>query len=342
VALPFASALALALIASWRMGAWINAGSASLQFIAAGVLVWQVETAEARLAALTAFIAMVTSWSGRRDVAAALAEGSLSRRRARLHHAGCQLLIGGLQAATLAVRPMQAWLALVLAVAGAAAVTAAPRAAPAARAASRLIRHCSAGLVLALLGLLLLNEAPDEAAVLLLGYGALAGLVPLHAWMPGAAASVPAPAATMLALMANVPMLLFMRLPVPPGLLMGFGLASLLAAAAGLLSGLDAPRTISLAALAQLGVVVFAIGIGAREAASLQIMLLAVARSATLLGGEPLAWLVLSLLPLFALHLLAATAVAVSAWLIVPLAVGTLMTSLALIAWRPATAPAAR
>ncbi len=339
VGLPFASALVLALIASWRIGVWVNAGSASLQLIAAGSLAWQAGTAESALVVLTAFIAMATSWFGRRDIAAALAERLLSRRRARLYHVGYQVMVGGLQAATLAAEPMLTWFALVLAVAGAAAITAAPRPASAAKAASRLIRHCSAGLALALLGTLLLDLAPNEAAVFLLGYGALAGLVPLHAWLPGAAAVMPVPVAALVALMANVPLLLFMRLPVPPDLFIAFGLASQLTAAAGLFARLDAQRMISLAAIAQLGMIVFAIGAGTRQAAWLLMALLALARSAALQGRDPLAWLALALLPLFALSLLAASAVELSAWLVVPLAAGALMTTLALIERRPAAVP---
>jgi hydrogenase-4 component F len=339
VVLPFASALVLALIASWRIGGWVNAGSASLQFIATGVLMWQADTAASRVALLTTFVAMTTSWLDRRDTAAALAERLLSRRRARLYHVGCQVMIGGLQAATLASEPMRAWLALVFAVAGAAAITAAPRAESAARAASRLIRHCSAGLALALLGTLLLGLAQDAAAALLLGYGALAGLVPLHAWLPGAAASARPSGATMLALMANVPLLLLTQLPVSPDLLITFGLISLLAAGVGLFAGLDAPRTISLAAVAQLGMIVFAIGIGVRQAAWLHMALLTLARSAALRSQDACTWLALTLLPLFGLYLLAAPTVDFSAWLIAPLAVGALMTTLGLIEWRLKTVP---
>ena len=54
VALPFVSAMVLALVASWRIGAWINAASASLQFVVAFALAWRTGAAEAHLVLLTA------------------------------------------------------------------------------------------------------------------------------------------------------------------------------------------------------------------------------------------------------------------------------------------------
>lgn len=91
VALPFISAVALALVASWRIGAWINTGSASLQFVVAFALAWRTGVAEAHLVLLTSLVAMTVSWFDRRDVAAALAVRSLNRQRARFYHAGYQV-----------------------------------------------------------------------------------------------------------------------------------------------------------------------------------------------------------------------------------------------------------
>ena len=196
VALPFVTAAVLAAVASWRIGTWINAGSASLQFVVACLLVSRADAAETHLVLLTAFVAMTTSWFGRRDIAAALAARSLGRRRARLYHVGYQALIGAVQAATLAGDPILTWLALIVAVAAAATMTGAARGPAAATAASRLVLYGAIGLLLALLGTLLLDLAPDPASVfLLLGYGALAGLVPLHSWLANASAEGVAPAA---------------------------------------------------------------------------------------------------------------------------------------------------
>ena len=213
VALPFVSAAVLAMVASWRIAIWFNAGSASLQFVVAFALAWQVPTAATHLAVLTAFVAMTTSWFGRRDIAVSLAARSLNRQRIRRYHVGYQALIGAIQAAALADDLIVTWIALVVAVAASAAVTGAARGAAAAAAASTLVQHCAIGLLLALLGTLLLDLAPGAAGVfLLLGYGTVAGLVPLHSWQPNTAAEGVPPGAIVVAVLANVPLMLFMRL----------------------------------------------------------------------------------------------------------------------------------
>jgi hydrogenase-4 component F len=345
VALPFVTAAVLAVVASWRIGAWINAGSASLQVVAAGLLVSRAGAAAAHLVMLTAFVAMTTSWFGRRDIAASLAARSLGRRRARLYHVGYQALVGAIQAATLAADPILTWFALVVAVAAAAAVTGAARGPIAAAAASRLLLVCAIGLLLALLGTLLLDLAPRPAAVfLLLGYGALAGMVPLHSWLADALAEGVEPGAIIVALLANVPMMLFMRLPIDPGLLIAFGLASLLPGAVALCARLDRRRTVALAGMMQIGMVVFAIGIGAKQVAWLHLTLLALARSAVLQshGDDMVGWLALALLPLYALYLLAEPTVVVATWLLAPLAAAALLACWALLDRRPAEVAAVR
>jgi hypothetical protein len=140
-------------------------------------------------------------------------------------------------------------------------------------------------------------------------------------------------------LLANVPLLLFMRLHIAPELLIAFGLASLLICA---IARLDRRRTVVLAGLVQLGMVIFAIGVGARQVAWLHMMLLTLARSAVLQshGDDVIAWLVLALLPLYALYLLAVPTVAVAGWLLVPLGAGVLLATWALIERRPAGVPA--
>ena len=345
VALPFVTSAVLATVASWRIGAWINAGSASVQFVVACALVSHAGAAETHLVMLTALVAMTTSWFDRRDIAASLAARSLGRRRARLYHVAYQALIGAIQAAALAGDPILIWLALVVAVASATAVTGAARGPIGAAATSGFLLHCAIGLLLALLGTLVLDLEPGPAgALLLLGYGALAGLVPLHSWLADASAEGVAPGAIIVTLLANVPLMLFMRLPIDPGLLIGFGLASLLPGAVALFARLDRRRTVALAGMAQLGMVVFAIGVGAKQVAWLHMTLLALARSAVLQshGDDMLAWLALALLPLYALYLLAAPAVAVAAWLLAPLAVGALLACWALVERRPAGVAADR
>jgi hydrogenase-4 component F len=343
IALPFAAAAVLAATASWRIGAWINAIASSLQFAVACALLWLGDAPEAYLVLLTAFIAMTTGWLGRRDIAASLAARSLGRRDAHRYHVGFQALIGAVQAATLAGDVFLSWLALVAAVGAAAAMTGAAGTPAAGAAASRLILQCAIGLLLALLGTLLLDPAPWPASLfLVVGYGALAGLVPLHAWLAATAADSVTPAPIVVALMANLPILLFMRLPIVPEVLIAIGLVSLLAGGVALFARLDWRCSVALAGTAQLGMVVFAVGIGAKQAAWLQLTLLTLARTAVLQsqGEDAPSWLAFALLPLYALYLLAAPAAAVGWWLLAPLAVGALMATAALLKRRPAGLPA--
>ncbi len=326
--LPFASAAVLSAVGSWRIATRINAGAATLQFAVACALVWHARDPAARLVLLTAFVAMTTSWSGCYDDALR----SLDRRSLRRYHAGYQALIGAIQLALLADSLFVSWLALVAAVAAAAVVTGA---------APRLLILCGIGLMLALLGTLLPDPAPGRADIfLLLGYAALAGLPPLHSWLANAAAqAVPPGAIIVTTLLPNVPLLLFVRAGIEPDLLVALGLVSLLLGAIALLAHADMRRTVAFAGMAQLGMIVFAIGIGATLAAWLHMALLALARAAVLEtnGNDVASWLTLGLLPLYALYLLAGPTVAIAAWLLLPLAVGVLLTVWPLLERCPTT-----
>ena len=79
--------------------------------------------------------------------------------------------------------------------------------------------------------------------------------------------------------------------------------------------------------------VVFAIGLGAKQVAWLHMTLLTLTRSTVLQsqGEDTIAWLALALMPLYALYLLASPTVAVDPWLLVPLAAGVLLTVSALL-----------
>jgi formate hydrogenlyase subunit 3/multisubunit Na+/H+ antiporter MnhD subunit len=338
VALPFLSAAVLAVTGSWRIGAWINGGSAGLQFVVACALTYRVGGSATNFVLLAAFVAMTTSWSGQRDIAAALAAGSLSPWRVRLYHVGFQGVLGAVQAAALSAGQLPTWFAAVVGVAAAIALVRAMHDEAAPVAAARLALHCSIGLLLALLGMLLLGGSGAGGGVfILVGFGALAGLVPLHAWLPAAVAVSLAPGAVMLALLADVPLLVFLQLDVDRWMLIGFGLLSLMTVSVTLLAPVDRLRGVALAAVAQLGIAVFAIGVGAKQAAWQHVALLALARSAVLQSQDSdlLAWMVFALLPLYALSLVAGSAASVAAWLLAPLGAGVLLLVWVLLQRRP-------
>jgi hydrogenase-4 component F len=392
VVLPLVSAMGLAFVGSWRIGIWINAGSTTLLFLLACGLPWHLQAnssllragaAETHMVLLTSFVAMTTSWSGMSDVRAALEGRLLDRRRLRWYHVACQGLIGAIMLALLSDIPALTWLAFAFAIGAAAAVTRVVRAEAASEAASRLILLCGAGLLLALLGTLLLHLAaqPHAAAsywstlrahgpaadlaclFLLLGYGTVAGLIPLHLWLVDAAAEGTAPGAIIVCtLMVNAPLLVLLRLraAVPTGsglpwaVLMIIGLASLWLSAIMLWSRLDMRRTVAIAGIGQIGMVAFAFGIAGPAvllAGSLHMTLLTLARASvlqcqSLAPTQATAWtctmgvLTLALLPLLALFLIAGISVDHSAWLLLPLGAGVLLTSWALVALLPSLAPA--
>ena len=343
VGLPFVTAAVLAFIGSWRIGTLINAGSTTVLAALSCALPLTLPNG---LVVLTAVIAMTTSWYGRRDLPAAMADHSLDRRRIGVYHAAFQALVGAVALAVLAGEPILTWLALTLAMtAGAVIVGVAGT-----QAASRLALLCGVGLMLALLGILLLDVAPTPATLLIvLGYGGVAGLVPLHAWLADAAAEGPVPGAILVStLLVNAPLLTFMRLrdQVAPDVLIALGLVSLLSGGALLLGRPDPRRAVAYAGMAQLGMIEVAIGLG--DAGVLQLIaMLALARAAVLqceadMPTQYAAMLALALLPLFALYQLAEPAAGVSAWLLVPLGVGALLTSGGLLRYVPAgpvTAP---
>lgn len=357
VALPFVTAASLAFIGSWRVGVATNAAASTLVFILACLLPWQFRTAlPAHLALLSAFVAMTTSWSGWHDVRAALAARRLDRRSTRYHHVACQALLGAILLAVLSDSPAVTWLGTVVAVAAAVGVTATVHSAGAQRAASRMLLMCGAGLMLALFGTLLLYLGPTHdagglaAICLVLGYGGIAGLVPLHAWLADTIAEGTTQGATLIgALLVNVPLLVILRLQsamvdgpdAPVALLVVLGLATLLIAACCLAARLDMRRCVAFAGTAQIGIVILAFGLGSRTATFgglLVMTLLALTKASALrcletaptraaVRTRTVSVLSLAALPLVALFLIAGPVADYAPWLLLPLAAGVLLTT---------------
>ena len=329
VALPFLAAGALALTGSWGVGGLINAACATLLFLLSCWLPWDVQ---GNLVRLTAFIAMTTSWYVARD----------ADEPPRLHRIACPALVGAIVIALLATEAIVIWAALVIAVVAATAIV------DTTPVAQRLLLSCGTGLMLALLGTLLLERAPMPATLfLLLGYGGVAGLVPLHAWLVDAAAEAPSPGALLVSvLLPNAPLLIFMRLQTEaaPPLLMALGLFSLLCGSALMFVRRDPRQAVALYGVAQFGLIECGIGLGISATPRL-IAMLALARAALLQCRDSgpthyAALLATALLPLFAFYLLAEPAAARSGWLLLPLGLGAMLTTSALP--RAVSAPTTR
>jgi hydrogenase-4 component F len=373
VGLPFGSALLLACIASWRAGVWINAAATTLVFILACPLPWELHTAlPGHLALLSAFVAMTASWFGWRDVRAALALRRLDRRSVRHHHVAFQALLGGILLAVLSESPAATWLGTTIAVAAAAGLIGAVRSLEARHAGDQLLVLCGMGLMLALFGALLLYlvAGPDAAwprwggsqlalICLVLGYGGIAGLLPLHAWLADAVAAGTPQSATLIgALLANVPLLVLLRVrsAMADGqdslivLYVVVGLATLLLAAFCLAVRPAMCRGLTFAGTALVGVIVFAFGLGGAAATSgglLLMTMLTLARASALQCDEAPAtqfgyWtrtaaiLCLAGLPMFALFLVAGTTADAAPWLLLPLGAGVLLATGSLLGVLPA------
>jgi hydrogenase-4 component F len=379
VGLPFGSAVLLACIGSWRAGVWINAAATTLAFILTCLLPWQFRTVlPAHLALLSAFVAMTTSWFGWRDVRAALAARRLDRRGTRHHHVAFQALLGGVLLAVLSDSPAMTWLGTTIAIAAAAGLTGVVHSPEARDAAGQLLLLCGVGLMLALFGTLLLEMAarPDAALprwggsrlaliCLVLGYGGIAGLVPLHAWLADAVDAVTPQAATLIgALLANLPLLVILRLrsamtdgqDSPIVLLVVVGLATLLLAAFCLAARPALRRGLTFAGTALVGVIVFAFGLGGTAATMgglLLMTMLTFARASALQCHEGpangvAAWtrtasvLCLAGLLIFGLFLVAGTTATTAPWLLLPLGVGMLLATGSLLVALPARGVARR
>jgi hydrogenase-4 component F len=365
-ALPFATAALLACIPSWRAGVRINAAASSLLFVLACLLPWRSSSMlSAHLALLTAFVAMTASWLGWRDIRAALAERRLNRRSAQRHHVALQTLLGAILLAVLSDSPAVTWVATTVAVAAVAALTAAVHTANARHAAGRLLVLCGAGLMLALFGTLLLSITAHDAAAwspapalplvcLVLGYGGIAGLVPLHSWLPAALAESTPQAATLTgALLANVPLLVILRLRPPTAnehgspdaVIIVLGLATLLLAVLCLLARPTIRHSLTFAVMAQLGIIVVAFGLASRAATFAGVLLmtmLTLLRAAAFLCSNAAltpagvctrqaSIVALAGLPIFAFVLLAGPTADAAPWLMLPLGLGTLLVSGALL-----------
>jgi len=251
ILVPFLAAVGLALVASWRLGAWINAGAATLGFAAACALPWQVghvgplllvDRLAAHFALLTAFIAMSTAWFSLTYIRAEIIARRIDRRRLRLYHAMFQTFTGGMLLAMLSNNLGVTWVAVETATIAGVLVVGLPRTAEAVEASWKFFMVCGVGIALALFGTVVLYLAaqpalgPGLAAMswsglapaavrcngavlnlafvfLLLGYGTKAALAPLHGWMPDAHAEGPTPVSAVLAgSILNVALLVILRL----------------------------------------------------------------------------------------------------------------------------------
>lgn len=310
VLVPLLAAGLLVLVPDWRAAAWGNLAAAVLSLVFAGMAALGLGApAGAGLladglglygAVLTGFVAVAAAWSGRGFVAIEAAEGRLDARALRLCPVLFQALLGCLLLALLADSPAVAWVGIEGATVAAALAVGLPGTRAAEAAARRLLILCGGGVALALLGTVLLSLAAGAEAAswtglaraapgcdgavlslafvfLLVGYGAVAGLAPLHLWVADAQAAGPAPLCALLSGGGmNVALVLLLRAravlaanaaagmgAIRPGpLMMALGLASVLLAGTALWRRRDGKRFLAACGIGQGGVAAFAFGLG--------------------------------------------------------------------------------
>jgi len=295
VAVPLLGAIAYAAL-GWRAAtAWLGAIAAAL-VLAAGIGV-AIEVVDAgqfsagagllRADALTAFlllvvgaVAVLATVATPAHLAAELEAGRATERTARWHCAAVQLLIAVLSLAVLAADLGMLVAGIEAAVLATGFLVGQGASRAAAEAAWKLVVVCSAGLALALLGTVLIAYVGSDVdgmriavVLLVVGFGALAGLAPLHAWSPDAHGQAPAPVAALLsgALLSvagygllRVKALSDLALGITFGrvLLAALAVVSLLVAASLLLAQRDYQRMLAYSSTGQLGLVALGAAIG--------------------------------------------------------------------------------
>jgi hydrogenase-4 component F len=315
-----------------------------------------------RLDALAAALLLAGAVSSLLAVVAAVGGGrrGAAAEQGRLVAAGFPLLQGAQALALVAADAAVAWIGLAVGVGAGAALVSLTGGRRGVAAGSRMLLLCGAGLALALLGIVLLRVRglaglPPPGleglgfVLLLVGYGALAGLAPLHAWLPRAMAVSPAPVAVMLAgLLLPAALHALFRFAASAdapaiGLLAAVGMATALLAAAAAWRRAFPARALpgwgaaGLAGLAALG---FGLGGGAGDLAGVLLLLaLPFAVGAAVLGAEVggpvggLGRLALAGMPPFApfmaLLLLFSTVAALPAGLALPLGLALLLAAAA-------------
>jgi len=235
---------------------------------------------------------------------AEIAAGRATARTATRHSVLVQLFLTAMALAVTAANLGVVWVAIEATTIVTAFLVGQRRSRAAVEAAWKYVVICSAGIALALLGTIVLNFAAAQApgapgldlaalavqapgldpgvtrigtVLLILGFGAKAGLAPLHAWLPDAHSQAPAPvSALMSGVLLSVAFYAILRVKVIADgalgpvfartLLAAMALASLLLAATLLLGQQDYKRMLAYSSIEHLALVAFGAAIGGSTA----------------------------------------------------------------------------
>jgi hydrogenase-4 component F len=250
LALPAATAAALAVLPSYRLSAAINAASALVTFLASISLFFDMPAPNAYLLvddlnvvfiALNALVGFTASVFSATYIAHELETGRLTASHLRFYHAMYQFLLFSMNLALIANNIGLLWVAIELATLTTVLMVGIYRTPEAIEAAWKYFILGSVGIGLALFGTILVYMAARPAVgegvqgmlwtnlfahasefepallnlafvFLILGYGTKVGLAPLHAWLPDAHAEGPTPISAVLSgLLLNVALYAVLR-----------------------------------------------------------------------------------------------------------------------------------
>jgi len=254
------------------------------------------------LVALTAFIGFTTSIFSRPYMRIERDHGRLTPARLRLYHSMFQVFNFTMLLALLTNNMGILWVALEAATLATVLLVSLYRTPASLEAAWKYFILCGVGIAQALFGTILLYFAAEKLlgveggallwtelnavkgqleptvlslafVFLLVGYGTKVGLVPLHNWLPDAHAEGPTPVSAVLSgLLLNVALYAVVRCKVlvdgslqtsfAKGLMMGFGMLSVVVAAFLLSRQKDIKRLFAYSSIEHMGIITFAFGMG--------------------------------------------------------------------------------
>jgi hydrogenase-4 component F len=259
------------------------------------------------LVALTAFVGFTTSLFSRPYMRIEQHHGRVNSARLRLYHSMYQLFSFTMVLCLLSNNVGILWVALEGATLSTVLLVSLYRTPASLEAAWKYFILCSVGIAQALFGVILLYFAAEKVlgpggtsllwthlyevrhqleptvlslafVFLLVGFGTKVGLVPLHNWLPDAHAEGPTPVSAVLSgLLLNVALYAVVRSKVlvdgalernfSGGLMMGFGLLSVVVAAFFLSRQKDIKRMFAYSSVEHMGIMTFAFGMGGPVAA---------------------------------------------------------------------------
>lgn len=254
------------------------------------------------LVVLTALVAFTTAWFSRAYMRVEADRGKVGRKALRLYHSMFQLFVGMMLVALTTNNLGILWVALEAATLATVLLVSLYRTPASLEAAWKYFILCGVGIAQALFGTVLLYLAASRVmgegpmallwthldavkeqlepsimgiafVFLLVGYGTKVGLAPLHNWLPDAHAEGPTPISAVLSgLLLNVALYAIVRCkvlvdgslgtPLAGGLMMAFGLASVVLAAFFLGRQRDVKRLFAYSSIEHMGIVTLAFGMG--------------------------------------------------------------------------------